>query len=97
MLQKIESDSHGAHSESEGVGSAPFACERSLFRNYKIVDKKMLRRKLLKAIHTALTQSLKDRDWRPLARERILFRSYKIAGKKTSASKFLKAIPKALT
>ena len=56
-----------------------------------------MRRKLLKAIPTALTQSLKDRDWRPLACERKLFGNYKIECKKFLRRKILKAIPTALT
>ena len=56
-----------------------------------------MRRKLLKAIPTALTQSLKDRDWRPLECERKFFRNYKIADKNFLRRKILKAIPTALT
>ena len=37
----------------------------------------MLLRKILKAIPTAPTQSLKAWDWRTLACERKLFRTYK--------------------
>ena len=56
-----------------------------------------MRRKFLKAIPTALTQSRKDRAWRPWAYERNLSRNYKIAGKNFLRRKFLKAIPTALT
>ena len=56
-----------------------------------------MRRKILKAITTALSQSLKDRYWRPLACEGSLFRDYKIAGKNFLCRKFMKAIPTALT
>ena len=42
----------------------------------KSLAKKLLR-KILKAIPTALTQSLEDRAWRPLACERKLLRKYK--------------------
>ena len=52
---------------------------------------------MLKAIPTALNQSLKAWDWRPLAYEKILSRNYKIAGKNFQLRKFLKAIPTALT
>ena len=63
----------------------------------KIWCKTFLLRKFLKAIPTALTQSLKAWDWRPLAYERKLSRNYKIAGKDLLCRKFLKAIPTALT
>ena len=50
--------------------------------------KKYPHRKFLKAIPTALTQSLKDRDWRPLACKPNLSRNYKIAGKKIAPKNF---------
>ena len=51
----------------------------------------------MKAIPTALTQSLKDWEWRPLACEASLSRNHKIAGKNFLRRKFLKAIPTTLT
>ena len=58
--------------------------------------KKKQRRIRLKAIPTALIQSLRDSDWRPLANERSLFRNYKTECKTFPCRVFLKAIPTAL-
>ena len=68
-----------------------------LIRTYKIAGKNFLRRKFLKAIPTALTQSLKAWDWRPLAYERSLCRKYKNRWQKNLLRKILKAIPAAPT